>query len=248
MKFKFLLIAASVVMLLTSCLSYQKLHYVNEGDPGDYQYNRKPKLIEPFDELYIKVLSTDEKTAAIFANESRGSNQTDLQLSSYTVNEAGAIRFPFVGNIPVKDLTLEEAGEKIQKAVSQYLLNTAVRVRFINNNVTVLGAVTREGTFNFVTDKLSVFQAIGLAGGITPYGNRKKVTIIRTIDSKVTYNEINLADRNIVESKFYYIEPNDVVVVRPLRAITHTFRNNTYSTALTTISSLLAVLVFVKTY
>lgn len=248
MKFKNYVWIAVIAIVVSSCMSYEKLQYVNEGKANDFRYDRKSKTIKPFDELYIKVLSTDEKTAAIFANESRSASQTDLQLASYMVNESGYILFPFAGKILVKDLTLEDAAEKIQQAVSQYLLNTAVRVRFINNTVTVLGAVAKEGAYDFTGDKLSIFEAVGLAGGVSPYGDRKKVTIIRAIDSKITYNEVNLADKSIVESKFYYIEPNDVIVVKPLRAITHTFQNNTYSTGLATISTLIAVLLFIKTY
>jgi polysaccharide export outer membrane protein len=224
------------------------MQYIREGNSTEYKNDRSSKTIKPFDELYIKVLSTDEKTAVIFSSDMRGSNYNDLYLVSYTVNENGDILFPFVGKIKVEGLTLEQASEKVQSALSQYLLNTAVRVRFINNRVTILGAVVKEGDYSFSVDKLSVFQALGLAGGISAYGDRKEVTIIRTVDNKITYNEINLANRNIVESKFYYIEPNDVIVVKPLRAITHTFQNNTYSTVLATISSLIAVLLFIKTY
>jgi polysaccharide export outer membrane protein len=228
-------------------MSYKKLQYIREGASTDYKTERKSKTIKPFDELYIKVLSTDEKTAAIFTVESR-SLTTDLHLVSYTVDEKGEIYFPFVGSIYVKDLTLEEASEKIQSALSQYLLNTAIRVRFINNSVTVLGEVVKGGDFTFSTDKLSIFQAIGLAGGITAYGNREKVTVIRMIDNKTTFNEVNLAAKNIVESKFYYIEPNDVVIVTPVKAVTRTFQNYTYATVLASISSLMAVLLFIKTY
>lgn len=243
-----ILLIVLLAISVSSCISYKKLQYVREGsENADYDFARKSKTIKPFDELYIKVLSTDEKTATIFSVETR-SGYSDMHLVSYTVNEEGYIYFPFVGKIVVNNLTLEEASEKIQKELSQYLLNTAVRVRFINNNVTVLGAVSREGSYNFSVDKLSVFQAIGMAGGINPYGDRKSVTIIRTVDNKVTYNKVNLTNKNIVESKFYYIEPNDVIVVKPIRAITNTFQNNTYATVLATVSSLMAVLLFIKTY
>lgn len=229
-------------------MSYKKLQYIREdGKASDYKTERKSKTIKPFDELYIKVLSTDEKTAAIFTVETRSMN-TDLHLVSYTVNEKGEIYFPFVGRILVKDLTLEEASDKVQTSLSQYLLNTAVRVRFINNSVTVLGEVERGGDFTFSTDKLSIFQAIGLAGGVSAYGDREKVTVIRMIDNKTTFNEVNLASKDIVESKFYYIEPNDVVIVKPLKAVTRTFQNHTYATILASISSLMAVLLFIKTY
>lgn len=247
MKLSNILCFALLALTISSCMSYKKLQYVREGKDSDYKTERRSKTIKPFDELYIKVLSTDEKTAAIFSIESR-SITTDLHLVSYTVNEKGEIYFPFVGRIHVKDLTLEEASEKVQSALSQYLLNTAVRVRFINNSVTVLGQVEKGGDFTFSTDKLSIFQAIGLAGGINAYGDREKVTVIRMIDNKTTFNEVNLAAKNIVESKFYYIEPNDIVIVKPLKAVTRTFQNHTYSTVLASVSTLIAVLLFIKTY
>ncbi len=212
----------------------------------EYRNERSSKTIKPFDELYIKVLSTDEKTARIFSAESNMSGNSDIHLVSYTVNENGYIYFPFVGKIFVKDLNLEAASERIQSSLSQYLLNTAVRVRFINNNITILGEVKAEGDIVFTNDKLSVFQAIGRAGGITAYGDRKRVTIIRIIDNKVTYNKIDLTDKNVVESPYYYIEPNDVIVVKPLKAIYNTFQNNTYGTLLTTITTALAVYVTIR--
>ena len=248
MRLKSFFYIAVIAVIFSSCMSYNKMQYIREGNSSEYRYDRKSKTIKPFDELYIKVLSTDEKTAVIFSAETRSSNFSDLHLVSYTVNEDGDILFPFVGKIKVNDLTLEEAAEKVQASLSQYLLNTAVRVRFINNRVTILGAVFKEGDYSFSVDKISVFQALGMAGGINPYGDRKKVTVIRVMDKKVTYNEVDLADRNVVESKFYYIEPNDVIVVKPLRAITHTFQNNTYSTVLASISTLIAVLLFIRTY
>lgn len=248
MKFFRIINFAVIAILVSSCMSYSKLQYIREGDDSEYRVDRKHKTIKPFDELYVKVLSTDEKTASIFTSDTRSASYMDMNLVSYTVNENGEILFPFVGKIMVKDLTLEQASEKVQSALSQYLLNTAIRVRFINNRVTVLGEVAREGDYAFSTDKLSIFQAIGMAGGVNAYGDRRKVTLIRIVNDKATYHTVNLADKNIVESDFYYIEANDVIVVKPLRAITHTFQNNTYATVLTTVSSLIAVLLFIKTY
>lgn len=249
MKVKKIFLIAFIAILVSSCLSYKKLQYVRteeNSEKMEYRNERSSKTIKPFDELYIKVLSTDEKTARIFSAESNMSGNSDIHLVSYTVNENGYIYFPFVGKIFVKDLNLEAASERIQSSLSQYLLNTAVRVRFINNNITILGEVKAEGDIVFTNDKLSVFQAIGRAGGITAYGDRKRVTIIRIIDNKVTYNKIDLTDKNVVESPYYYIEPNDVIVVKPLKAIYNTFQNNTYGTLLTTITTALAVYVTIR--
>lgn len=251
MKLNRLCFIALIALLASSCMSYNKLQYVRnveEIENTNFKNERTSKTIKPFDELYIKVLSTDEKTARIFSAESNIAGQSDMHLVSYTVNEEGYIIFPFVGKILVKDLTLEGASEKVQTALNQYLLQTAVRVRFINNHITVLGEVENEGEFTFTMDKLSIFQAVGMAGGVSPYGDRRRVIVMRIVDNKVTYNNVNLADKNVVESKFYYVEPNDVIIVKPLKAITHTFQNNTYGTALATISSLMAILLFIKSY
>lgn len=240
-----------IAMLFTSCVSYNKLKYLNNLEPSEstvYKNERTSKTIRNFDVLYIKVLSTDEKTSKIFTPESNSNNSGMSYLTSYTVNEKGAIYFPFVGEIVVKDLTLEEASGKIQSALSQYLLNTAVIVQFINNHVTVIGEVNSEGDFNFTSDKVTIFQAIGMARGIKYYGNRNKVTIIRTVDNKITYNFVDLSDKNIVESKFYYVEPNDVIVVKPRKSITNTFQNYTFTTILASISAAITVLYFIKNY
>jgi polysaccharide biosynthesis/export protein len=240
-----------IVILFTSCVSYDKLKYLSNLEPHEstvYNNERKSKSIRNFDVLYIKVLSTDEKTSKIFTPESNMNSGGLGYLISYTVNEKGAIYFPFVGEIVVKDLTLEQASGKIQTALSQYLLNTAVIVQFMNNHVTVVGEVNSEGDFTFTSDKVTIFQAIGMAKGIKYFGDRNKVTVIRTVDSKITYNFVDLSDKNIVESKFYYVEPNDVIVVKPRKSITRTFQNYTYSTVLSTVSALITVLVFIKNY
>ncbi|NJO67975.1 MAG: hypothetical protein HC830_00675 [Bacteroidetes bacterium] len=251
MKFLNYLFIALVALTATSCMSYSKLQYVKNSENAEnlqLESRRTSKTIKPFDELYVKILSTDEKTARIFSAESTMAGNNDTHLVSYTVNEDGDILFPFVGKISVKEMTLEQASEKIQKSLSQYLLNTAVRVRFINNHITVIGEVNSAGEFTFTTDKVSIFQAIGMAGGINNYGSRKNVTIIRVINDKATYNQINLGDKNVVQSPYYFIEPNDVVVVKPHRAIINTFQNNTYSTVLTTLTTLLTIIVAIRSF
>jgi polysaccharide biosynthesis/export protein len=232
-------------------MSYNKLKYLQNLETSEntvYKNERTSKTVRNFDVLYIKVLSTDEKTSRIFTPEPNSNNSGMSYLTSYTVNEKGAIYFPFVGEIVVKDLTLEQASGKIQSALSQYLLNTAVIVQFINNHVTVVGEVNSEGDFTFTSDKVTIFQAIGMARGIKYYGDRNKVTVIRTVDDKITYNFVDLGDKNIVASNFYYVEPNDVIVVKPQKSITHTFQNYTFTTILSTISAAITVLYFLKNY
>ena len=175
-----------------------------------------------FDNIYIKLLSIDEKTNEVFSSSTRNSSETNINLISYTVNSAGYIDFPFVGEIYVKDLTLLLAKQRIEEKVGDYLPNPAITVKFVNNVVTVLGEVNREGEYPFYRDQVTIFQALGYAGGATDFGNLQKVTLIREANDKLNYYYLDLTQKEIVASPYYYLIPNDVIVVRPVR---QKFRN-----------------------
>jgi polysaccharide export outer membrane protein len=201
----------------------------------------------PFDRLYIKVISIDMPTNQIFnsTEEMRtGGYGTSSGLLGYLVDEKGNVNFPFVGNINVLSLTTAQASEKIQKALSDYVSNTSVIVKFVDNQVTVIGEVNGQGVYPFIQDKLNIYEALGLGGGITRYGNRKSVIVIRNVDDKIVHYKLNLSDSNIASKDYYYILPNDVIIVEPLKDISTSYSNITYTTILTSISTALAVLLF----
>ncbi|MFZ1270765.1 MAG: polysaccharide biosynthesis/export family protein, partial [Bacteroidales bacterium] len=208
---------------------------------------RTQKLIKPFDKLYVRVLSIDPQTNQIFnsADELRmGSYGSTAGLIGYLVDEDGNISFPFVGKINVMDLTTADAADKIQKALSDYVPQTSIIVKYVDNQVTVMGEVQRQGIYSFSQDKLNIYEAIGLGGGITRYGDRKKVILIRNEEGKVLHYTLNLSDSKIANKSYYYVMPNDVIVVEPLKAISTSYSNITYTTVLSTISTAIAVLLF----
>ncbi|MGI6306843.1 MAG: polysaccharide biosynthesis/export family protein [Bacteroidales bacterium] len=208
---------------------------------------RTQKLIKPFDKLYVRVLSIDPQTNQIFnsADELRmGSYGSTAGLIGYLVDEDGNISFPFVGKINVMDLTTADAADKIQKALSDYVPQTSIIVKYVDNQVTVMGEVQRQGIYSFSQDKLNIYEAIGLGGGITRYGDRKKVILIRNEEGKVLHYALNLSDSKIANKSYYYVMPNDVIVVEPLKAISTSYSNITYTTILSTISTAIAVLLF----
>lgn len=242
--------AAFFIMMLfmVSCVPVSQLNYFNDiNDLEEPEVNpRTQKLIMPFDKLYIKVLSIDPQTSMIFnaTDEMRFGGETSGVIG-YLVDEKGNVNFPFVGNINVGLLTTSQASEKIQKAMSDYVSNTSIIVKYVDNQVTVIGEVERQGVFPFTQDKLTIYEALGLGGGITRYGDRKKIILIRNENDKIMHYRLNLSDSKIAGKDYYYILPNDVIVVEPLNAISSSYQNNTYTTILTSITTAIAVLLFI---
>ena len=242
--FKTIVIAASV--FITSCVPLNKLSYFNDvNELEEPSVNpRTQKLILPFDKLYIKVISIDPQTSQIFNPIEQISSVTNNGILGYLVDEGGNINFPFVGNINVVSLTTAQAGEKIQKSLNDYVPNTSVTVKYIDNQVTVMGEVRQQGVFSFIHDKLNIYEALGLGGGLTQFGDRKKIILIRNEGNKIMHYRLNLSDSKIASKDYYYILPNDVIIVEPLKALSSNYQNITYTTILSSITTLIAVLLF----
>jgi polysaccharide export outer membrane protein len=224
-KFK---IAYLVIILfsigITSCIPKRKLVYLQDQKKDEYKdiyLNVRPeKKIQPFDNVYIKVSSIDDRTASIFSTAAQ--NTVNVDLISYTVDQSGYINFPFVGEIFVKNMTLREAQQKIEEEVGQYLPNISITVKFVNNRVAVLGEVTRPGEYAFYRDQITIFQALSYAGDFTDYGNKEDVILIREAKNEINYYYLDLTEKDIVGSPYYYIIPNDVIIVKPIK---QKFRN-----------------------
>lgn len=253
MKLRFVKRTLFLVLLASTfaCVPQKKLKYVQDETTSEiksgYNHIRPIKRIQPFDNLYIKVLSIEAETARIFSNEpvTNGAN-LDVNLISYTVNEKGMIDFPFVGEIDVNNLTLKQAKEKIEAALSEYLSNTSITIKFVNSNITVLGEVRLQGEFPYFKEQINVFQAIGFAGGMTDYGDKSKITLIREYGDTIKYHLLDLTDKKVIESEFFYLQPNDIVIVEPIPTKFRNLRTFTYSTLLATATTLVTILYFFK--
>jgi len=242
-------IAFMVIMLIIiSCVPVKELKYFNDINEIDVpEVNpRIQKVIMPFDKLFIKVLSIGPQTSLIFnsSEEMRYGSGTSGVIG-YMVDENGEINFPFVGNIKVGSLTTAQAGTKIQEALNDYVSNTSIIVKYIDNQITVMGEVLRQGVIPFTQDKLTIYEALSLGGGITRYGDRKNVILIRNEENKIMRYRLNLSDSRIAGKSYYYVLPNDIIIVEPLKAISSSYPNYTLTTALTSITTLIAVLLFI---
>lgn len=232
-----------------SCVPHKQLRYFNDiNELEEPMVNpRTQKVIMPFDNLYIRVLSIDPQTSQIFnasSGMSMGGGQ-NTNLISYLVDEKGNVNFPFVGNINVGSLTTSEAADKIQKALSDYVSNISVVVKFIDNRVTIMGEVTRPGVYNFTQDKLNIYDVIGLGGGITRYGDRQNVILVRNENEKIKHYRLDISESDIASKNTYFVYNNDVIIVEPLKAVSSSYSNVTYTTILSSITTVIAVLLFI---
>ncbi len=252
LKFNKIKIIAYLSILISAgaCTPTSKLTYVlNKGDAANknqFHNDRSEKTIQPYDYLYIKIYSLDEQTNYVFREERYSSYETELV--SYAVDDKGNIDFPFIGSINVKDLTINQAKERIEQSLNRQLNNVSVRVRFVSNKITILGEVGRPGDYSFYDEKINIFQTIGLANGITPYGNKTNITLIREKDNTIKYYYLDLTDKKIVESENYYLLPNDIVIVNPISAKYRELR--TYSLSLTSaiVSTLLSTVTLIYVF
>ncbi|MBN2524302.1 MAG: polysaccharide biosynthesis/export family protein [Bacteroidales bacterium] len=233
-----------ILILAVSCIPTEKLKYtIEDSDTKDkFDNDRLEKTIQPYDYLYIKIYSLDERTSQIFEQDVRY-GYADEQLISYEVSDKGYINFPFIGNIILKDLTLEEARNKLEQELNKYLTNISIRIRFVGNKITVLGEVKNPGNFTFFDEKITVFQALALASDVSDFGDKTKVTLVREKDNVITYQYLDLTNKKIAESENYYLLPNDILIVDPVRTKYRQMRDYTpVYLMLTTITTLIAVL------
>lgn len=244
------IVAGIALILMSSCAPVRKLKFVADNGPGsvtnEYYNDRSEKTIQPYDYLYVKIFSLDERTNSIFNDRSYN---IDNELLSYVVDDDGNITLPFIGNIYVKDMTINEARENIEKSLSIYLTDISVIVRFVSNKITVLGEVAAPGQHPFFDEKVTVFQALGFSGGTTPYGDLSNVTLVRERDNQISYYQLDLTKKNIASSEYYYLLPNDVLVVNPIKAKYRELRDYGLSltaTVLTSISALLSIILITR--
>ncbi len=212
--FFLLLIAA------TSCSTpLHRVIYMNGIEPGlTYTSGPEPEeyRIRPNDNLFIKVISDDPLNVA-FLNltdvRMTTSSYGNMELITFLVDENGFITYPYLGDIEVKGKTVHEVTDILQQKVDEYLQNASVFVKLVNRTVTVLGEVGRPGQLTMEKTRLTIFEALGMAGDITDYGNRQNVKIIRELPDGKHIEEIDLTNPQLVYSPFYYVLPHDIVYV-----------------------------------
>lgn len=219
-----------LLLLASSCATNRNLVYftdLTKTTPYEQEItNFKEPVIQPGDQLSVTVSSLSPESNALFNNGIllptnsmlSSSEATRKAGEGYLVDSQGAINFPVLGSVPLGGLTRPEAIRKLTGLVSKSVKNPIVSVSFLNFRVTVLGEVNKPGNYLLPSEHPSLLDALGLAGDLTPYGLRENVLIIRERENKRTSTRIDLTNKALLESPFFYLQQNDVVYVSPDKA------------------------------
>lgn len=216
------------LFLLSSCAPVKDIAYFQNKivDQPEKIDKHAGILIQPKDMLSISVSSRNPELVAMFnlslvqytpGSEMGGVGGGQQRMLGYVVDNNGCIDFPVLGTLKVAGLTRWELSELIKRRlVNDGLLPDAVvTVEFMNFKVSVLGEVSSPGTYTIQGDKVTILQALSLAGDLTIYGQRENVSVIRERDGERTFFKINLCDVDLFKSPAYYLQQNDVIYVEP---------------------------------
>lgn len=214
-----------LVYLFSSCVTQRNIEYLQEKADSSKAFSEAEfpdYKLKSNDELYIQISSLDEEAANVFSN-SRQQNSYYASMSpygasllSYPVNREGYLLLPVIGEILVKDKTLSDVRIILRDSLSHILNHPIVSVKLVNRYVSILGEVKNPGHYPYSQEKLSIYDAIGLAGDISVFGNRDKVILVRNENGENIRTTLNLTRSDILASDYYYMRPNDIVYVKPL--------------------------------
>ncbi len=244
-----------VILLVSSSCARRNLVYFSDIDSqSGYSIQVEDTIepvIQPDDLLKITVSSLNPESNLLFNSgilQPTGNVSTNAvsQLNEgYLVDKNGEINFPVLGKVKLGGLTKEQALEEMTFRLKEYVKNPIVNLRFMNFKVTVIGEVNRPATFTVETEKITVLEALGLAGDMTAYGKRENVLIIREKQGVRSAYRLDLNKKDILSSPFYHLEQNDVVYVEPdeIKAV-QASTNQRALTILGLASSLLISIIF----
>lgn len=235
MKYTYLLILISLLSL-SSCVTHDELLNFNKGaefpDTAVDIQNLPQLQIQPDDLLSIRVKALDPLAAEPFNVDPLGGNMNMNMggggmrpLIGFLVSREGTIDFPMLGTIEVIGLTTDELKDLLLEKLQPFLKEPVVLVRFLNFRITVLGEVAGPGSYFVAQERVTVLDMLGQAGDITPYGNRTNVLIIREQNGQRQTARLNLQDRDVFKSPFFYLQQNDVIYVEPLPTRTASIRD-----------------------
>ncbi len=241
-----------VAFLFSSCVSQKKIQMLQEKSVEDISsgfVNNKNTAykLQSGDQLYINVHSVDQKTSRLFQTDFPNPMTATYQdLNSYRIEEDGYINFSFIDKVYVKGLSVKEVNELLQKTVNEYFKEATVVVQLVNYRVSVLGEVSNPGTFIIKNKQVNILQAIAQAGGNGNFGNLKKVKLIRQTLTGSEMYYLDLTDNGVLQSDQFYLLPNDVLYIEPLKSKSFAFDNFPYSIFLSTISTAAIVVALFK--
>ena len=253
------LILLSLLVSSASCVSNKKIVYLQDQErssgfkdfePTSFDEVSPDYILETNDVISVKInhlqLTQDfQQVSEEFDTQTRLGIQHPM-LTGFTIDEKGMVDLPTVGEVKLGGLNLFEAQRAISDKAKSYYTNYSVKVFLLNSYVSVLGEVGRPGRFPVYVNELTILEALGMAGDATEYADREKVRLIRNRGGKNEVLVVDLNDRNLLASPAYYLQPNDIILVNPLKSKKFIRRDpQNFFNAITTLVSVATLYVLV---
>ena len=225
-----LMIIPLLLLFLTSCgsVKHHEMLMLEDIQEKLLEVNNLPLLqIQPDDILSVQVASRNPETVIAFqqVQSNRGASGGAAAgvgalgaRDGYLVDEEGNIYLPFLGGVKAAGKTISQLRTEITRQLKDYIPDASVQVRFLNFRVTVLGEVRAPNTYIIPNERLTILEAIGMAGDFTPYSRRNSVLVIRQRSDIREFGRVNTQDTVLFQSPYFYLSPNDIVYVEPLKA------------------------------
>ena len=247
-----------LAIFLASCVSKKDVVYFQ---PKSLEEDiQKTDIVQKYlpslqdgDILSVTVSSLSPEASAMFnpymaaqASSSIQSSQTNNlpPVSGYLIDEEGFITLPLVGKLKISGLTIKEATQTITAQLDKFLQQPTVSVRILNFRVSILGEVARPSVYTIPNEKITLPEALGLAGDLTIYGQRNNVLIVRETEGKREFSRIDLTKRDLFNSPYYYLHANDVIYVEATKGkVTSTDRTVQLAPIILSGLSLLTVII-----
>ncbi|MEP6748592.1 MAG: polysaccharide biosynthesis/export family protein [Bacteroidota bacterium] len=264
-KFRFLsvMIIPVFFLALISCNTYKNVSYFQ-----DFSDTAKPLIVKtvPFkspviqtdDILSVTIQTIDNDVTNLLNSNNNAASMPVLSsaatsgaqnVSGYLVDNEGYIEVPFVGKVHVAGLTTSQAKDLLSTEVNKYFNDAIVSIRYANFKLTVIGEVLRPSTYVLPNEKVNIFDALGMAGDMTIYGQRENVLLVRDTLNDKKLVRLNLNNKDIVSSPYFYLQPNDIIYVQPNKykvAATDAYRNRYFAIGAAVLSLLIITINKVK--
>ena len=242
------LAAVVLAVLFASCVPQKKMLYLKEAqmlsETQSVNYVNERSIdykLQPGDNLYIRFVNIVDQggTSSLNGEFSRTSAyDASIYLQCYTIDEEGFIELPLIGKMEVRNLTVDEAKALLQTERDKYINQTTIIVKLSNFNLTVLGEVKNPGMYKVYQSQINLFEAMALAGNMTNFAKNSAVKIIRQTDNGSEIVTVDMGSADILSSPYYYLKPNDIVYVEPMKIKQWGFTAFPYATVFSIISLL----------
>lgn len=227
------LIIVTVAQFATSCVPQKKLVYLQSQNRSSdttetLKYSRTEYKLQVNDILDVQIRSMNPEVNEIFSSSDGGAARMTAQvgaqnggdlyyMTGYSINDSGYINLPIIGQVDVTGKTVQEAQDKIKEEVEKYFSKYYLTVKLGGIRYSALGEFVRPGKYVLLQNQATIFEAIANAGDLSIVAERSKLKLIRQFPEGTKVFDINLLDKNIISSPFYFIQPNDVIYAEPLK-------------------------------